>query len=29
MTTKPTEAHYATPATEPLALKSNDVLGPL
>jgi len=28
MTTKPTEAHSATPAAEPLALKSNDVLGP-
>jgi len=28
MTTKPTEAHCATPATTPLALKSNDVFGP-
>lgn len=29
MTTKPTEAHDATPANTPLALKSNLVLGPL
>jgi len=28
MTTNPTEAHCATPAPQPLALKSNDVLGP-
>jgi hypothetical protein len=28
-TTKPTEAHDATPATEPLALKLTEGLGPL
>ena len=28
MTTQPTEAHDATPATEPLALKLSEGLGP-
>ena len=29
MTTKPTEAHDATPAAEPLALRLSEGLGPL